>query len=314
MIILHTHPEDYTETGSIIDGEYVAHSMCKGSSVPAETSTQVNLPSNIRALLPSITDAAQQQFAQGGPEVFTGQRLAGLDPFQQQALTQIGQQGLATSGIQGAAEGQLIGTLQGEGFGGGFDQALEAATRGLTTQFQEATLPGIRSAFTSAGRTGRSGLLESAEGRAQQNLATGIGDISANLAQAERGRQLQALALAPQTEQAQFANLQRALAAGGQFQLQQQAQLGTAQDVFEEQQGREGLALDQLINRFGAAAAPFAGQTTQIGPAGPGSNRLLTGLGGAASGAALGATIGAAGGPIGALGGAAIGGLAGLFG
>jgi len=107
---------------------------------------------------------------------------------------------------------------------------------------------------------------------------------------------------------ADFTNLQRLAQVGAQRETLAGEQLSEEQARFQFEQNARAAQINQLINQLQGTVPGGAGTTTQFGP---GRNRLLTGLGGAAAGASLGAGVG---GPIGILPGAILGGLAGGFG
>jgi hypothetical protein len=279
-----------------------------------------------------------------GEQLFFGEQQPTLYPGQmfvspsQQTLTALQQQeALATQPspfLQQAGQSYLgamgnLGQIGAGSFLGGSpfrDQAIQAATRPLTQQFEQSTLPAIQSAFSRAGRYG-SGAQERAIGQAQEATTRAIGDISAQIAAAdyarERGLQQQALGqqlaaaqVAPQFFASQF------------LPSQQLAQVGAAQEAIAQQPLQEAMTRFQFQQQLpyqqlqtflsGVYGTPMAASQYQNIPQAQ-SNRLGSALGGAALGGTAASVLGGTSGLFGftptqtSLGGAALGGLLGGF-
>ena len=279
-----------------------------------------------------------------GEQLFFGEQQPTLYPGQmfvspsQQTLTALQQQeALATQPspfLQQAGQSYLgamgnLGQIGAGSFLGGSpfrDQAIQAATRPLTQQFEQSTLPAIQSAFSRAGRYG-SGAQERAIGQAQEATTRAIGDISAQIAAAdyarERGLQQQALGqqlaaaqVAPQFFASQF------------LPSQQLAQVGAAQEAIAQQPLQEAMTRFQFQQQLpyqqlqtflsGVYGTPMAASQYQNIPQAQ-TNRLGSALGGAALGGTAASLFGGTSGLFGftptqtALGGAALGGLLGGF-
>jgi hypothetical protein len=252
-----------------------------------------------------------------GEQLFFGEQQPQLYPGQmyvspsQQTLTALQQQeALAQQQspfIQEAGQSYLgalgqLGQIGAGSFLGGSpyrEQMIQAATRPLTQQFEQSTLPAIQSAFSRAGRYG-SGAQTRAIGQAQEATTRAIGDISAQIAAAdyarERGLQQQALGqqlaaaqVAPQFFASQF------------LPSQQLAQVGAAQEAIAQQPLQEAMTRFQFQQQLpyqqlqtflsGVYGTPMAASQYQNIPQAQ-TNRFGSALGGAALGAGVGQMIG----------------------
>ena len=335
------------------------------------TQTTVQAPWAVQAPhLQNIFTRAEHLAGQPPPGYFPGQTFAGFSPQQEAAMgltqqralqgspyetgfqnylaqafgtPQIGLQGSEVTanllqGGAGAGQAGLIG-LAGGGANPYLDQMFGAASRGLTTQFEESTLPGIQAAFGAGGRTG-SGAHQEALGTAQQQLGTSLGDLASSIYggayESDAGRRLQASqalqagalggvgaigdlygtldqararagGLAPMAQALEYQNLDRLFGVGQNVQ-------DMANQQIQDQMARYQYYTEAPWQQLGRYQSALGGQglggtTTVTGPnQGPGLGQSI--LGGAATGAGIGAT---AAGPVGAAWGAGIGGLGGLI-
>jgi hypothetical protein len=324
-----------------------------GGVAPQPVSTVASTPSNIISGLPGLRTgggaegsnidptlrpylgmglqrAEQLFFGQNQPQLFPGQMY--VSPTQQTLDALARQEEIARTAspqLQAAqqAYGQALGQT-GYTAAGGFlgsnpflQGAIESATRPLTQQFQQQTLPGIASAYSRAGRYG-SGAMERALGTAQEATSRAIGDISAQISASDyaRERALQQQAIA---QQATLGGLAPSFYAQQFLPSEQLAQIGAAREAIaakplQEEISRfqfgQQLPYSQLQSYLSAVYGnPMAGSVTpQQAPAQV--NRLGSTLGGAALGAGLGQAIGGSLGGISApVIGAGLGGLAGLL-
>lgn len=107
-----------------------------------------------------------------------------------------------------------------------FADMYRTSTQPMIDQFNEQIAPGIDASFSGAGRYG-SGLYAQARNSADTTLTRGLGDVSSQLGfqvyDAERGRQMQAAAIAPQIAGQGNRDL---ITAGNAFQQDAQANQG----------------------------------------------------------------------------------------
>jgi hypothetical protein len=247
-------------------------------------------------------------FGEQQPQLYPGQMY--VSPSQQTLAALQQQEALAQQQspfIQEAGQSYLgalgqLGQIGAGSFLGGSpyrEQMIQAATRPLTQQFEQSTLPAIQSAFSRAGRYG-SGAQTRAIGQAQEATTRAIGDISGQLAAADyaRERQLQQQALGQQVGASQLAPQ----FFGAQFLPSQQlAQVGAAQEQIQAQPLQEAMTRFQYQQQLpyqqlqtflsGVYGTPMA--ASQYAPVQQAqTNRFGSALGGAALGAGLGQMVG----------------------
>lgn len=288
------------------------------------------------ALLPYLTKGLQRAeslFLTGQqPSFFPGQTY--VSPSQQTLSALQQQEALASQPSQALQAGQQaylssLGQI-GQTASGGFLQgspyqqaAIQAAVRPLQQQFEQATLPGIASLYSRAGRYG-SGAMERALGTATEATGRAIGDVSAAMANQQYQQERNLM------QQAQLGQAALAQSAPSFFQAsflpsQALAQVGAAREQIAAQPLQEEMARFQfgqqlpyqqlqgyLSSVYGTPLGSY-GATTQNAP--QSTNYLGQGLGGALVGSQIGNLFGSSGlfGLTGAQTGATLGGLAGLL-
>ena len=103
--------------------------------------------------------------------------------------------------IAGYGQGQAMGQSMGQSGNPYLDAMSDAAARQTTRQYSEAVAPGIQSQFANSGRSG-SGLYANAMDSSRDTLGRNLSEANAGLYggayENERGRQMQALSMAPQ--------------------------------------------------------------------------------------------------------------------
>ena len=183
----------------------------------------------------------EQLFFGPGPQMYPGQTY--VSPAQQYLDALQAQETLARAapGTLQAGQTAFERSMQqtGETAGGAFlggspylQNVIESATRPITQQLTEQTLPAIASGFSRAGRYG-SGAMERATSGATEKASQAIGDIASQLAYGdyarERGYQQQAIG-----QQAQLAGMAPQFYAQQFLPSQQLAQVGQAQMALQE--------------------------------------------------------------------------------
>ncbi len=282
-----------------------------GSQTVKQTSTVQLSPEQqelFNLALPALTE-----FATNPPGAFPGQTLAGFDPAQL-----AGQQSIVNA-AQGGSSQIANAALQASQFflGPGLDpqtnpflqSAIAAATRPISEQLSQTTLPAIRGEAITSGQFGgsRQGI---AEGLAAQGASRATGDVAGSLAsqgyQAALEAGIRALGLAPATGALQFQPGGALSAVGAERQSQEQAGINAEIQRFMQEQLLPFLSAKEIAGLafgFPGATTVSTGTTT-----GGGTGGIQGALGGAALGASLGSFFGGPG--IGA----GLGALLGLFG
>ena len=179
---------------------------------------------------------ARRLYEAGGPKYYEGQTYVAPSSATQTALEQLQQRATQGSPLVSAAQQQTLGTVKGDYLGGNpfFQGAFQPAAQAARQTFESA-LGDIGSKASLAGRYGSGAmgnLQQQAAGQFAQKLTDTAGQLAYQNYAQERARQQQATAMAPEMAQADYADIQRLLAAG---------QLG---------EGYQGQALQADINRF----------------------------------------------------------------
>ncbi len=279
--------------------------MSLGKGGDTESTTTVQLSPEQQQLISQVTPIFQS-FLDQPPELFPGSAISPFTPLQELGQFQTLQAGQGPVQDIVSQLGLFSNFLTDPNFINNdptLGPATEAAFRPLEQSFQQQLLPSLARGAQTAGQVGssREGI---AQGLAGQELLAQEGDISAQLAAASRGQNLEAatraLAFGPATAQAQTLPGVITEAVGGQQQFQNQAFLTEAAQRFLQEQ----LIPFQIAQDVASIAFGFPGgtATSQQEVAGPGA--LAGGLGGAGLAAALGFT-----GPYGLAAGAALGAL-----
>jgi hypothetical protein len=230
-----------------------------------------------------------------------GDTIAPFSPEQQYALSGTTQRALQGSPNNLAAQGNNFGTLTGQYMSpdsnpwlkANVDTALDDVQTRVNSQFNNNN-------FGSSAH--------------QETLARNLGQTAAGLYgdnyQQERGRQMQASALAPSLAETDYRDMQ-ALAGVG------DTRRGLAQDYLNQANSTVNSYYgypQQKLDNFGRAVQTGMGvgsNSTSTSPNPYQSNPIAGAIGGGLAGYSLGSQIGSIGGPWGAVGGAVLGGLLG---
>jgi len=206
---------------------------------------------------------AQRLYQAGGPQYYPGQTYVSPSEATQTGLQALQARAAAGSPLTGAAQQQLLGTIQGDYLGGNpfFSGAFKPAAQAATTEFNKA-IGDITSAASKAGRYG-SGAMTNLQGAAAGQLAQKLTGTAGQLAYEnyanERARQQQAMFGAPSLAEADYADINKMLAAGqlGEGYKQQALQADMARYGYNQQ-----LPQTQLTNYLTNIGMIPKGQTT----------------------------------------------------
>lgn len=218
------------------------------------------------AIQPYLTygmQEAQRLYQAGGPQYYQGQTYVSPSEATQTGLQALQARAAAGSPLTGAAQQQLLGTIQGDYLGGNpfFSGAFQPAAQAATTEFNKA-IGDITSAASKAGRYG-SGAMTNLQGAAAGQLAQKLTGTAGQLAYEnyanERARQQQAMFGAPALAEADYADINKMLAAGqlGEGYKQQALTADMARYGYEQQ-----LPQTQLTNYLSNIGLVPKGQTT----------------------------------------------------
>jgi hypothetical protein len=280
------------------------------------------------AIAPYLQEAlgvARNLFLQGtGPELYPGQMYVSPSEQTLQALTQAERiatspeaQALSTQGLQAyqGALGGLSAMASGDYMQSPeYQRYLESVTRPVTEQITQQILPSIASQYSAAGRYG-SGAMQQATGRATELGTRALGDVTAQVAQQQQGRMLEAqtslpsfLGSMPQVLGGALAPSTALAGVGAQREAIAGQPLQEAMRRFEYGQQLPYSQLSGYLSSIygsplGNLAQPQEAQRNQLGQV----------LGGGILGSQLGSLFGGAGGFTGGQIGAGLGALGGLL-
>jgi hypothetical protein len=252
-------------------------------AVENTTSTQTTqIDPTIQPFLKYGLNEAQRLYQAGGPQYYQGQNYVGPSEATQTGIQALQARAQAGSPLTGAAQNQAYGTIQGDYLGGNpfFSGAFQPAAQAATTAFNTA-INDVTSGASKAGRFG-SGAMQNLQNAATGQLAKSLTGTAGELAyqnyNAERARQQAATFGAPQLAEADYADINKQLAAGqlGEGYQNQALQADMARYAYEQ-----NLPQQQLTNYLNQAYGFPAGKTqTTQNPyfTNPVANALGTGL------------------------------------
>lgn len=236
-------------------------------AVGTTTSTQTTqIDPAIQPYLSYGLTEAQRLYQAGGPQYYQGQNYVGPSTATQTGIQALQARAQAGSPLTGAAQNQAYGTIQGDYLGGNpfFQGAFQPAATAATDAFNTA-INNVTSQASKAGRYG-SGAMQNLQGAAAGQLAKSLTGTAGELAyqnyNAERARQQAATFGAPQLAEADYADINKQLAAG---QLGEGYQNQALQADMQKYAYQQNLPQQQLTNYLNQTYGFPAGktQTTQ---------------------------------------------------
>jgi len=226
-------------------------------AVQTATSTSTTqIDPTVQPFLKYGLEESQRLYQAGGPQFFTGQGYVGPSEATQTGLAALQARAAAGSPLTGAAQNQLYGTIQGDYLGGNpfFQGAFQPAAQAATTAFNRA-IGDISSAASKAGRYG-SGAMTNLQNQAANTLAQSLTGTAGQLAYQnyaqERARQQAATAMAPELAQADYADINKMLAAGQFGEGYEQQALEAAKQKFAYEQNLPQAQLQTYLSNIGA--------------------------------------------------------------
>lgn len=228
-------------------------SKSRGSSAYSQSGgTQYSFWRPSKLLAKDVMTMARSQFKQP-LEYYPGATQTPTDPYLSQGIEGLYSRAAMGSPITGVAENLGAATLRGDYLAGNnpyLDQYFSRAARGITSEYMNAVRPDLESRFAGAGRTG-GGSYQSALGRAQQGLGESLGELGSQVYmgayEAERGRQQQALAMAPMLQGLGYTDYNEMMRAGAARQSEAQRLLDddVARWKFEQMEPWQRIGLAQ---------------------------------------------------------------------
>lgn len=231
------------------------------------STTTSGIDESIKPYVTYGLEEAKRQYQSPGAQFFPGQTYVSPSEATQAALQAAQQRAMSGSPIQAAAQQEYLSTVQGRGVNPFLEGALAGANRQATEAYTRG-VQGIQSNAASAGRYGSNAMGQQV-GQAQdifgRNLAESAGQLAYQSAEAERNRQMQAVANAPAYAQSDYQDIQKLLTAGQGIESYQQKELQDAINRYNFEQTAPERKLQQFTNLFTSVPSGGTSTTTQSG-------------------------------------------------
>ena len=231
------------------------------------STTTSGIDESIKPYVTYGLEEAKRQYEAPGAAFFPGQTYVSPSEATQTALQAAQTRAMSGSPIQQAAQQEYLSTVQGRGVNPFLEGALSGVNRQATEAYTRG-VQGIQSNAASAGRYGSNAMGQQV-GQAQdifgRNLAEQAGQLAYGSAEAERNRQMQAVANAPAYAQADYMDIQKLLTAGQGQESYQQKALQDAINRYNYEQTLPQQKLQQFTNLFTSVPAGGTSSTTQQG-------------------------------------------------
>jgi hypothetical protein len=249
------------------------------------TSSQT-MPSWVQPFASGYLDRAQN-VADQQYQPYTGATVAGFNPFQTSAFQGIADRASAGNPAMNAANQQAVGTMNGYYLNGNpfLQSQIDSAQGDLTKQWNNVAKPAWDTAMSNSGSFGNAGVAQ-ANAYAQEGLQKNLGQISSNMRfqnyDQERGRQMQAMGMAPSFANQDYQDLNALQGVGNTIQGQDQKMLTDQYNRFLDSKNYPNQQLDVMRNAL--SGVNFGSNTTQTAP---GTSTGASLVGGALTGASL---------------------------
>lgn len=233
-----------------------------GGGGGGSSTTTSGIDESIKPYVTYGLEEAKRQYQSPGAQFFPGQTYVSPSAATSQALQAAQQRAISGSPIQQAAQQEYLSTVQGRGVNPFLEGALAGTNRQATEAYTRG-VQGLQSQASSMGRYGSNAMGQQV-GQAQdifgRNLAESAGQLAYQSAEAERNRQMQAVANAPAYAQADYMDIQKLLTAGQGQESYQQKALQDAINRYNYEQTMPERKLAQFTNLF--TSVPSGGNTT----------------------------------------------------
>lgn len=163
---------------------------------------------------------AQNLYNSGGPEYYPRSTVAGLSGQTREGIKDYTQLANRGTPVAGSAQEQVNATLQGDYLNSNpyLDAMYNNAASSVTRNYQEAVAPSIAANFGLSGRTGSNMAFANAMDSSRDTLSRNLSGMASNIYggayENERGRQMQAASMAPQTAALNYFDANQMLQAG----------------------------------------------------------------------------------------------------
>ena len=231
------------------------------------STTTSGIDESIKPYVSFGLEEAKKQYQAPGAKFYTGNTYVSPSQATQDAINAAAARAREGSALTTAAQAETLGLIKGRGV----NPFLEGALAGTNRQAQEAYTQGVQGLQSRASSMGRYGsnAMGQEVGRAQdifgRNLAEKSGELAYQSAEAERGRQIQAIKDAPAMAQADYLDIEKLLKAGQASESYDQKKLQDAINRWNFEQTAPERKLQQFTNLFTSVPSGGTSTTTQSG-------------------------------------------------
>ena len=231
------------------------------------SSTTSGIDESIKPYVTYGLEEAKRQYKAPGAQFYPGKTYVGPSESTSEAIRLASERARAGSPLTTAAQQEYLATIQGKGV----NPFLEGALAGTNRQAQEAYTQGVQGLQSRASSMGRYGsnAMGQQVGQAQdifgRNLAETSGKLAYESAEAERNRQMQAVANAPAFAQADYMDIEKLLKAGQAGESYDMKALQDAINRYNFEQTAPERKLQQFTNLFTSVPSGGTSTTTQTG-------------------------------------------------
>jgi hypothetical protein len=231
------------------------------------STTTSGIDESIKPYVSFGLEEAKKQYIAPGAQFFPGQTYVSPSEATSEAIRLAAARARGGSDLTNAAQQEYLATIQGKGT----NPFLEGALAGTNRRAQEAYTQGVQGLQSKASSMGRYGsnAMGQQVGQAQdifgRNLAESAGQLAYQSAEAERNRQMQAVANAPAMAQTDYLDFEKLLKAGQASESYDQKKLQDAINRYNFEQTAPERKLAQFTNLFTSVPSGGTSTTTQSG-------------------------------------------------
>lgn len=187
-----------------------------GGGGGGSSTTSTGIDPSIKPYVEFGLEEAKRQFQAPGAQFYPGKTYVGPSEATSEALRLATERAKSGSPITAAAQQEYLATVQGKGVNPFLEGALAGVNRQATDAYTRG-VQGLQSQASSMGRYGSNAMGQQV-GQAQdifgRNLAETAGNLAYNSAEAERNRQMTAVANAPAYASSDYLDIDKLLKAG----------------------------------------------------------------------------------------------------
>lgn len=199
-------------------------------------------------------------------QAYGGQRTAGFTPWQEQGYQAQAQRAADGSPVMDSASGALQSMWNKPGNNPYLSEQIDQAQGDVVRNWNQVQAPGFDTAMSRSGSFGNVNMM-GAQDQAASEMQRNLGRIGSDMRFADHTQQqsriLQALGMAPRYAESDYADIDRLSQAGSAYQGQQQRELDSEYQRFNESRDHPRQQLDIMGNALGRN---FGASTTQTQP------------------------------------------------